>query len=178
MAPPSTLFRFRLSLENSAQPIDFRVAMHPSETQVFLVARVLAYALNYQDGIEFTAGLADPDVPAIRITGNYGENLKWIDIGNPSPRRLHKAAKASASVSVYTHKDVEQLKRDVMGETIYNAHKIQVFAFDPEFLELLSETLERDNHWMVVLNQNQLEVTVGDELHESVLVRHELKTKK
>ena len=174
MAAPSTLFRFRLSIASAPTPIDIRVAQHPSETLIFLITRVLAYALNYQVGIEFGAGLAEPDAPAIRVIGNHGQILKWIDIGNPSPRRLHKSAKAAGSVSVYTYKDVERLKKEAQGEKIYNAHKIQIFAVNADFLENLAVLLERDNHWELAMSGEVLEVTIKGEVYEALLERHSL----
>ena len=42
-----------------------RVAQHPSETPEYLVARVLAYCLEYAEGIAFSKGLSDPEEPAI-----------------------------------------------------------------------------------------------------------------
>ena len=178
MAAPSTLFRFRLitdlTIKNAEPPIDIRVAMHPSETKIFMITRVIAYALNYQDGIEFGAGLQDPDAPAIRVIGTRGEISKWIDIGNPSPKRLHKSAKAATSVSVYTYKDVDRLKKEASGEKVYNAHKIEIFSIDPDFLETLSEMLERDNEWAIHLTGGELEITIDDEVYSGVLEKHSL----
>jgi uncharacterized protein YaeQ len=180
MAHPSTLFRFRITRDSGQPLIDIRVAQHPSETKIFMVTRVLAYVLNFEDGIEFGAGLSDPDAPAIQVKAVHGEILKWIDIGNPSVRRLHKSSKAAKSVCVYTYKDIENLKKEAMGEKIYNAHKIQLFAIEPDFLETLSSLLERDNQWHVALDCNEMEVlvvTIQDEVYSSVIEKHELKGK-
>ena len=176
MGPPVTLFRFRITTELLKTPIDIRVALHPSETRIFMITRVIAFALNHQDGIEFGAGLAEPDAPAVRVIGPNGEILKWIDIGNPSARRLHKSAKAAKSVVIYTYKSMRQLKQEIEGEKIYNSHKIQVFTLNPDFLEELAETLERDNHWQIIphLTENELEVTIGDEVYAGEFELHTL----
>jgi uncharacterized protein YaeQ len=174
MAAPSTLFRFRITADQIKTPVDIRVAMHPSETKIFMITLILAYALNYQDGIEFGAGLSEPDAPAIRVIGTRGEISLWIDVGNPSARRLHKSAKAATSVMVYTYKNVEQLKKDVVGEKIYNSHKIQIFAINSDFLETLSELVERDNQWKVSLTGDELEVTIDDEGYSCTLKKHSL----
>lgn len=169
MAPPVTLFRFRLTTHLSQDKIDIRVAMHPSETRIFMITRVLAFALNFQDGIEFGAGLSDPDAPAIRVNGTRGEVALWIDIGNPSARRIHKSAKAASLVKIYTYKDVALLQAEVKGEKIYNAHKIEVFALDSDFLEILSELLERDNEWEIKFSNEELQVTVNEEIYSGSL---------
>src|SRR5258707_1232333 len=97
MAQLATLYRFRIELSDVDrgvyQPLDFRVAMHPSESPLFLVTRILAFALNTQEGLEFTpTGLSDPDEPCLRIANPRGGLSLWIEIGNPSARKLHKAA--------------------------------------------------------------------------------------
>ena len=65
------LYRFLIDLSdvdrNIYQTLDFRIAQHPSEIPAYLLTRVLAYALQYQEGLEFSAaGLSDPDAAAIK----------------------------------------------------------------------------------------------------------------
>jgi uncharacterized protein YaeQ len=176
MANPSTLYRFRILIPNQKVEIDVRVPMHPSETEIFLVTRVLAYALNYEEGLEFSQGLSTPDDPAIRLLEPHGQIQKWIDIGNPSARRLHKASKAAKSVMIYTYKDVENLRKEASKEKIYNADKIQVYAFDGEFLQSLSEQLERNNEWKIdyIPRTQEITVAIGGELIEGKLTHHRL----
>jgi uncharacterized protein YaeQ len=174
MAAPSTLFRFRITADSSPSVIDLRVALHPSETRIFMVTRLIAYVLNFQDGIEFGPGLSDPDAPAIRVTGIRGETSLWIDIGNPSAKRLHKASKAATSVKIYTHKNVTLLKEEVAGEKIYNFQKIEIYAIDDSFLEELAELLERDNHWQISVVEDELQVTVDDEMYSTSFELHRL----
>lgn len=177
MAQPATLYRFRISVSDVDRSIyealDFRVAMHPSETELYLLTRVLAYVLNCETGLEFSAGLSTPDEPAIRLPGPNGI-VKWIEIGNPSARRLHKASKAAQSVRVYTYKDPENIKREAAGETIHRADQLEIIALDESFLEALSGKLKRDNSWGVISNDGELVVTVGDETFMSTLEFHRL----
>jgi uncharacterized protein YaeQ len=176
MANQATLYRFRLQVPNQKVNVDVRVPMHPSETEIFLVTRVLAYALNYEDGLEFSQGLQTPDDPAIRLLEPHGQIQKWIDIGNPSARRLHKASKAAKSVMIYTYKDVENLRKEAAKEKIYNVEKIQVFAFDGEFLQTLSEQLERNNDWSIdyVPQSQEITVVANGETHEGKLSSYRL----
>ena len=61
MAQPSTLYRFRIDLTDIDrgvyETLDLRLAMHPSESETYLVTRVLAYALNYASDLEFSKAL-------------------------------------------------------------------------------------------------------------------------
>ena len=102
-----TLYRFQIELSDIPRGIyetlDFRVAQHPSETLPYMLTRVLAYALNTQDGLTFApTGLHDPDAAAISIDSPNGGFQLLIEIGSPSARKLHKATKMARLVKVYT----------------------------------------------------------------------------
>src|SRR5215216_4645254 len=78
------------------EALDLRVAQHPSETMRYLVTRLFAYCLSYEDGIAFSkGGLSDTDEPPIAVRDPTGVFLAWIDVGAPSAERLHKASKAA-----------------------------------------------------------------------------------
>lgn len=182
MASPSTLYRFRIALSdvdrNVYDSLDLRVAKHPSESESYLLTRVLAFALNSASGLEFTQGLCVPDEPAIRLPdGNGGMGL-WIDIGNPAARRLHKAAKAARHVRVYTYKDPENLKRDALGEQIHRASEIEIFALSSTFLSELGGILARDNTWSLIHNEGELVVTTGEISVMGTLAAHRLESSK
>ncbi len=178
MGNPATLFRFRLDVSDVDrgfyEAIDLRAAMHPSETEIYLLTRVLAYALNYEEGLTFAPGLCTGDEPAISLPGEHGAIAKWIDIGNPSPRRMHKAAKAARSVRIYTYKDPEALKREALGEHIHRAAEIEIFALEERFLKQLAAKLARDNTWSVIFNDGGLVVTIGDESFMGAVTEHRL----
>ena len=71
MALTSTLYRFQIKLSdidrNVYEEIELRVAMHPSESIPFLLTRVIAYALNLQEGLAFTQGIGSPDEPTLQV---------------------------------------------------------------------------------------------------------------
>ena len=160
------LYRFALELSDVDrgvyESLDFRVAQHPSETAAYLLSRVLAYALNYQTGIEFSpGGLNDPDQSAIRVIGTHGAIDLWIDIGNPSARRLHKASKAAKRVVIYTYKSAAVLLDQVDAKDVHRAEEIQLFAIDPKFLSELEAKLEKNNAWTILHQQGRVDVDAG-----------------
>lgn len=178
MSKGSTLYRFKISLSDVDRSVyetlDFRVAKHSSESNDYLLTRVLAYALNFKGGLEFSQGLAVPDDPAIRLLGENGSISQWIDIGNPSARRLHKASKAAKAVRVYTYKDPDILIREAQGEDIHRAQEIEVFSIDHRFLETLASTLGRENIWTLIHNDGEIMITIGDETHSTPIHAHRL----
>src|SRR5947199_4756014 len=112
MALGDTIYVFDIELANSDssvyESLRVSVARHPSETAERMLTRVLAYCLEYTEGIALTNGISEPEEPAIAIRDLTGALLVWIDVGTPEPTRLHRASKAARRVAVYAHKDVPQ----------------------------------------------------------------------
>ncbi len=76
------------------------IARHPSETDERMMARVLAYALNAQDGIAFTKGLFDVDEPEVWVKSLTDEIRLWIDLGQPDEARIRRACSRADQVVV------------------------------------------------------------------------------
>ena len=178
MAQASTLYRFKIELSDVDRSVyetlNFRLAMHPSEAEAFFLTRVLAYVLNYGEGISFTDGLSTPDLPSIQIVGTNGEILTWIDIGNPTARRLHKASKAARKVRIYTYKNPENLKNEAAGEKIHRADEIEISGLDFKFLTDVGLALKRDNVWGLIHNEGEIVITAGEKTFIGSLTPHRL----
>lgn len=156
------------------ETLALRVARHPSETEGALLTRVLAWCLEYTEGIAFSDGLSDPDAPAISVRDLTGALRVWVDIGAPSAERLHKAMKASPRVAVYTHKDPARLLREWGAARIHRAQELELYAFDSAFLEDLEARLERRMAFSLSVTGGHLYLTIGDETLESPVWRRGL----
>src|SRR4051794_22576452 len=124
MALPATLRRFSIALADSDREIyeqlDWRVPQHPSESERYLVARVLARCLEHAEGIEFSkGGVSDDEEPVIVQKNLRGELQAWIEVGSPTPDRLHKASKAANRVVVYAWKLVDQLREGIAERKVH-----------------------------------------------------------
>lgn len=166
MALPSTMHVFRLDISDIDrhvyEAVEVRVARHPSETLRYLVTRVIAFALEYQDGLAFGRGVSTADEPAIHYTDPTGRITVWIDVGAPSPERVHKASKTGASVAIYTAKGLELLGRRLGEASIYRAESVRVVGLSAEMVERLGEAVGRRNDWGIVHTDGALYVTIGD----------------
>ena len=178
MALTATVFSFEVQLNNLDrgvyETLAFKAAQHPSESDEYFVARVLAYCLEYTDGISFGRGLAEPDEPAIAVNDLSGTRQSWIEIGNPNAERLHRASKASPRVVVYTHKDPVALFRQLSGERIHRREHIEVLALDRDLIAAIVERLERRMTFALMLNEDHLYVTIGDVTLDAQLRRSSL----
>lgn len=168
MALTATIHRFEIALADADrgvyETLDLRVARHPSESGAFLLVRVLAYCLEWSEGIAFSkGGISSVEEPAISIHDLTGERLAWIEIGAPSADRLHRAAKATARVALYTDRRVELLRSGLAGQRIHRADEIDLVAFPQPFLRALEAKLERNVRWDLSVSDGHLFVTVGRE---------------
>ena len=170
MALTATIYNFDIDLADADrgvyETLALRVARHPSESEEYLVARVLAYCLEYAEGIAFSSGISDPDEPTLSVRDLTGAIRVWIEIGSPDAARLHKASKAARRVAVYTHKDPGQLLRQLEGERIHRADEIEIYSLDRTLVAGLAAKLERrmamgvsvaDRHVFVALDGASLD---------------------
>lgn len=147
MALTSTIYNFEISLADSDrgvyETLSIRVALHPSETPEFLWTRVLAYCLEYEEGIAFSKGVSDGNEPAISVRDPAGRYKAWIEVGAPGAERLHRAAKTADRVAVYATRDWSSLKRGFEKARIHRASEIPIYNFDRDFLGDLIALLDR-----------------------------------
>ncbi len=168
VALTATLYSFDIDLAHVDrgvyEALTFRVAQHPSESPDFLLARVLAYCLEYTEGIQFSpGGLSDPDEPALSVRDATGALRVWIEIGLPEAPRLHKAAKAAPRVVVYTHKDPARLVRQLEGERMHREEALEIYAIDRELLAAWSARLTRRMVCGLTVSDGRIYLTVGEE---------------
>jgi uncharacterized protein YaeQ len=179
VALTATIYNFEIDLADTDrgvyESLTLRVARHPSESEEYLLTRVLAYALEFAPGIAFSAGgVSDPDEPTISVRDLTGRLQVWIEIGNPDASRLHKAAKASPRVVVYTHKDPEQLLSRLSGERIHRAEAIELWAMDRRLIASIGERLDRRMTFALSVTDRELYVSVGSDTLTGRLVRYPL----
>jgi uncharacterized protein YaeQ len=145
------------------ESLTIRAAQHPSETAEYLVSRLLAYCLEYQEGIAFSKGLSHPDEPAIIVRHLTGVLQAWIEVGAPDVDRLHRAAKAAPDVAVYAHRGLDALIARLDGARIHRAKEIRLRAVDPELLSGLVARLDRRMSLDLTVSDHTLYVSLGDE---------------
>lgn len=167
MALSSTVFVFDIDLADSDrgvyESLSVRVARHPSESDEFLVARLLAYCLEYREGIAFSrGGLSDTDDPPIGIADLTGKMQSWIDVGTPSADRLHRASKVAPRVAVYLHKDAPQWLASLSAAKIHRADALELYALDRALIEQLVASLDRRMSCAVSVSGGEIYVSIED----------------
>jgi len=165
VAQTSTIYTFDIDLADADrgvyETLALRVARHPSESDDYLVARVLAYCLEYEEGIAFSTGLSTPDEPALAIRDLTGALRAWIEIGTPDPARLHRASKAAPRVAVYIQRDPTQFLRRLEGERIFRPETVALWALDRAAIGALTSRLERRMTFSLSVTDRELYFAIG-----------------
>jgi uncharacterized protein YaeQ len=165
VALSSTIYNFDIQLSdvdrNVYETLALRVARHPSESEEYLVTRVLAYCLEYTEGITFSKGLAQVDEPAIVVRDLTGDLRAWIEIGAPDAERLHKASKASPRVAVYIFKEPRIYLGQLEGARIHRAESIEIYSVDRELLQGLVSRLDRRTQMELAVTDRHLYATIA-----------------
>jgi uncharacterized protein YaeQ len=178
MALSATVYRFQIELSDVDrgvyEALDLRLGRHPSESMPYLLTRVMAYALLFEEGIGFSKGLSSSDEPALWVKDLQGNLRVWVEVGTPSADRLHKASKACPRVVVFTQHDPRLLIKEAQSRPIHKVEQIEVYALGSEFLHQLEAITDRNARWSLLHNDGLLYVTAGQESVSGPLTRHEL----
>ena len=176
MALTATLYNFDIELSDSDRSVyetlALRVARHPSESEEYLLTRLLAYTMEYTDGIVFSSGLSEPDEPAVSVRDLTGRIQSWIDIGTPDAARLHKASKAVPRVAVYTHKNPGQLLKQLAGAGIHRAQELELYAIDRGLIAALATRLERRMAFSLSINEREIYLSIGTDTLTGAVLRY------
>jgi uncharacterized protein YaeQ len=175
MALSATMYVFEIELADSDrnvyQTLELRVARHPSETGEYLLTRVLAYCLEYTEGIAFSRGLSDPDEPAIAVRDLTGALRAWIEVGSPEAARLHRASKAAPRVAVYAHRNAAQLAARYASERIHRSEHLELYALDSDWLAARAAELTRRMKFSLTVAAQHLYLSMGGQTSEVAIER-------
>lgn len=178
MAQAATIFVVTIDLADMDrgvyEALELRVARHPSETAAFMLVRILAYCLEYREGIEMTSGVSSGDEPAIVVRDLTGRLTAWIEVGLPDAERLHRGSKLAGRVAVYTHRDARQFLSQLEGAKIHRAAEIPIRAFDRHVIEQIAELLDRRSSFSLNVSGGDLQLSLGEQTFDVPMTEHRI----
>lgn len=178
MALTSTIYNATVDLSDVDrgvyEQLEVRLAMHPSESPEYLVTRLLAWCLEYTDGIEFTSGLSNGDEPAIVVRDLTGRVTHWIEVGAPDADRLHRAAKLAEHVAVYTHRDLRNVLGQLAGKKIHRGELLRIHSFGRGFIDELASRLQRRVRLSLSVTERHLYLDIDGTSLTTVIEEHRL----
>ncbi|MFD1383248.1 YaeQ family protein [Rhodanobacter aciditrophus] len=162
MAIKATIYKASLQVSDMDrhhyQSYDLTLALHPSETEERMMARLAVFALlaDEKEGDEqlaFSKGISTEDEPDLWQKNFSDEILMWVELGQPDEKRLRKACGRAQDVVIVNYND----KSDIWWEQ----NKGKVSRFDNlrimKFPEVDIQALEQ-----LCARSMQLNVTVQD----------------
>jgi uncharacterized protein YaeQ len=177
MALTATVFNLAVELADIDrgvyETLDLRVARQPSETPEYMLMRVLAYCLEYTEGIAFTEGVAAVDEPAVVVRDLTGRITAWIEVGMPDAERLHRGSKLAGRAALYTHRDLRQVVANFAGRRIHRAEEIPIYSFDRAFVEEVAALIEKRTELSISITERQLYLDIAGRHFETTI--HEQK---
>ena len=156
------------------EDLALRVARHPSETDAFMMTRVLAYCLELEDGIAFSEGISTTDEPAVVVRDLTGRLVAWIEVGAPDADRLHHGSKRADRTAVYTHRDPLKVRAAWSGKRIHRAEHIALYSFDPGFVDAAVAVLERRNDMVLSVTERRIYLELNGTTLSSAVHEHRL----
>ncbi len=175
MALGATIHTFTVQLADVDrgvyEELALRVARHPSETEAYMVTRLLAYCLEFEEGIAFSEGISSTDEPAVLVRDLTGQVTAWIEVGAPDAARLHFGSKLADRAVVYTHRDPVKVRAAWDGKRIHQSDAIALYSFDSGFIDSVVPALERRNTMTVSITERELYLdlngtSVSSPIHE------------
>jgi uncharacterized protein YaeQ len=139
-----------------------------------MLVRILAYCLEYRDGIELTEGVSSGEEPALLVRDLTGQITRWIEVGLPDAARLHRASKRAGAVAVYTHRDARQLLAQLAGAKIHRAADIPIRAFERGAIEEVAGLIERRTSFALSVSDGELHLSLGDRVLTMAMTEHRI----
>lgn len=173
MAQNATVFKAHLQIADIDRhhyaDYSHTLARHPSETDLRMMVRLLAFMLRADERLEFTRGLCVDDEPDLWRKSYSDEIELWIDTGLPSEKRIRKACNRSKQVLllVYgTDQAVNPWWSGLQGQ-IGRFDNLEVLRIPPEQSDALAALAERGMHLNCTIQDGQVWIS-GD--HSEVTI--------
>jgi len=143
------------------------MAMHPSENDLRFIVRAIAFALNADEQLVFTKGLATDDEPELWQKSLSEQIELWVDFGQVDEKRIRKACGRANKVIIYTY---QSRKADVWWEknkqTLERHNNLTVYHISAEDAESL---VSRNMQLQCNIDEGSVSLS-NDERHVEVRV--------
>ena len=170
MALKSTIYKAHLQIADMDRQVygehALTLALHPSETEERLLARLLAFALNvpaddHRGALLFARGLSDSDEPDLWQRDLTGQLVQWIEVGQPDDRRLSKACGRCERVVVYAFAAAAPIWWAALAGKVTRLGNLEVWRLPAEQSQALAAFAQRSMQWQVTVQDGHVWVSDG-----------------
>lgn len=135
------------------------LALHPSETVERMMVRILAFCYRAAETLSFTKGLSSVDEPDLWLKHDNGTILEWIEVGQPTPERLKKAANQSQAVYLFSYGRGWDVWWKNNADNIKALPKVTSYFFAAEELKSLCELADKTMKLTVTITEKMAYVS-------------------
>ena len=169
MAQQATPYKVHMNLTDTDRGVyeDVRmtVARHPSETGQRMIARVLAYAIWYQERLAFGRGLSEVDEPALWHKSLDDRIEHWIEVGQPDAERLTWCSRRTERTSLLAYGSLRVWETKVVP-AVAGLSNLNIAAVPEGSLDAITESLPRNIKWTVMISEGTIFITDDNGQHE------------
>ncbi|MEH6627635.1 MAG: YaeQ family protein [Motiliproteus sp.] len=166
MAQGTRVYKTQLAISDSDrhcyEQLNLSLALHPSETPERLVARLVAFALEYQEGLEFGKGISNAEDATIWRRSLDERVLHWIEIGQPDAERMTKFYRRSEKLSLFCYAANSERWWQQHKASFSKLSRMEVFVLDWGSLTQLAAGLDKRIEFQLVKNENHLYLSLND----------------
>lgn len=142
------------------------LARHPSETDERMMVRLLAFALNADEALEFGKGLSNEDEPALWRKDLTGLIEQWIEVGLPDEKSLRKACGRARQVRLYTYGRGAAKWWQDNSDAMAKPDNLTVCDLPAETTQALAKLAERTMQLQCTIQDGTAWITNGDKTVE------------
>ena len=166
MALKSTIYKVNLHLSDLDREyynsFNLTIARHPSETELRLATRILAFVLHASDELTFGKGVSDEDEAALWQKNLHEEIELWIELGQPDEKRLKRASVKSKQAYLYGYQSAFDVWWQQQESAIKKFTNLSVVKFEEQGLQEFDNAITRTMELQITVQDGQLWLSVGD----------------
>ncbi|WP_114418244.1 YaeQ family protein [Marinospirillum perlucidum] len=164
MAQKARVIKARLQLADMQrhyyQDHNLTLAQHPSETDLRLMIRLLAFALNASEELVFARDLSDEGEPELAEYTLQGDIRLWIVFGQPDEKWLRKACQQAERVKVYAYGGRStQIWWQQEASKLERYTKLQIWEVPEEEAQAQTRLMERSLQLNYTISEGQVLVS-------------------
>ncbi len=176
MAKNATIYKVELSVADMDRHYyethNLTVAKHPSETDERLMVRVLSFALNAHEQLEFTRGLSTEDEPDLWQKNLSGEIDLWIALGMPGEKIVRQSCGKASKVIIYCYGgNTAEMWWEKIKNSTTRFDNLEVTNFSREDTRALAELASRSMRLSVTIQDGDVMVAIDDSTLHVKLVK-------
>ena len=165
MTIKATIFKANLQIADMErhyyQDHALTLARHPSETDERMMVRLLAFALNAHEYLEFGQGMTNDEEADLWCKDLTGSIDLWIDVGIPDEKLIRKACGRAKQVLVYCYGGrVTDMWFAQNSEQFERQKNLTIINLPPESTKELAKLAQRKMDLQCTIQDGQ--VWLGD----------------